>query len=164
MELKFWKNVHTTLCVICHVSCVTCHLSHVTCHVSHVTCHKIFVVQNFLLLFIYIIFFTLKQIRQSGRASWWRVCYPRGLSSFRCIRHLTLTQTHAHTHTHTHTHNKINNLKAQAHKHTQKTKTQILPLQSTEFWNMTGFEDLCGWAIQEELSCLLSYFCPLQKL
>ena len=37
--LKFWENVHPTLCVTCHVSCVTCHLSHVTCHMSPVTCH-----------------------------------------------------------------------------------------------------------------------------
>ena len=46
MELKFWENVHRTLCVTCHVShitchvpLVTCHLSHVTFRVSHVTCH-----------------------------------------------------------------------------------------------------------------------------
>ena len=29
-ELKFWENVHPTLCVMCHVSCVTCYLLRVT--------------------------------------------------------------------------------------------------------------------------------------
>jgi hypothetical protein len=37
--LKFWENVCSTLCVMCHVSRVTSHLSPVTCHLSHVTCH-----------------------------------------------------------------------------------------------------------------------------
>ena len=37
-ELKFWENVHPTLCVMCHVSCVTCHVSTVRCHLSPVTC------------------------------------------------------------------------------------------------------------------------------
>ena len=33
-ELKFWENVHPTLCVMCHVSCVMCHVSPVTFHLS----------------------------------------------------------------------------------------------------------------------------------
>ena len=43
-QLKFWENVHTTPCGMCHVSGVTCQVSPVTCHVSRVTCHmsKIF--------------------------------------------------------------------------------------------------------------------------
>ena len=31
-ELKFWENVHRTICVMCRVSCITCNLSPVTCH------------------------------------------------------------------------------------------------------------------------------------
>ena len=42
-------------CVMCHVSCVTCHVSHVMRHVSHV------------------------KKNNNGGASWWRVCYQRGL-------------------------------------------------------------------------------------
>ena len=38
-ELKFWENVHPTLCVMCHVSCVKCQVSSVTCHISGVACH-----------------------------------------------------------------------------------------------------------------------------
>ena len=30
-KLKFWENVSTTLCVMCHLSHVTCHLSGVMC-------------------------------------------------------------------------------------------------------------------------------------
>ena len=52
------------------MSRVTCHISRVTCHVSGVTCHF------FLFLFL-----------QSGGASWWRVCYQRGLLRlvFNCL-------------------------------------------------------------------------------
>ena len=46
----------------CHVSYFTGHVSCVTCHMSHVMCHFFHV---FLL--------------QSGEASWWRVCYQRGV-------------------------------------------------------------------------------------
>ena len=38
-ELKFWENVHPTLCVMFYVSRVTRHLSPVTCHRSFVPCH-----------------------------------------------------------------------------------------------------------------------------
>ena len=57
-ELKFWENVHPTLCVMCHVSCVMCHVSRVTCHVSPVTCHMskyfFFVIFFIILLFFFI--------------------------------------------------------------------------------------------------------------
>ena len=52
-ELKFWENDHPPPCV--------------TCHVSHVTCH----------IFIYFLFFIFGG--KSGGASWWSVCYQRGL-------------------------------------------------------------------------------------
>ena len=58
-ELKFWENIH-------HMSYVTCHMSHVTRHMSHVLCHV-----SLLLLFIF--------VGKSCGASWWRVCYQRGL-------------------------------------------------------------------------------------
>ena len=61
-ELKFLENVHPTLCVTCHMSRNTCHVSCVMCHKSHDT------------------FFFI------GGASWWRVCYQRGLP------HLVLEQ------------------------------------------------------------------------
>ena len=51
---------------MCHVSCVTCHVSGVRCHVSYVKCPFLFL----LFLFFY---------GQSVGASWWRVCYQRGL-------------------------------------------------------------------------------------
>ena len=35
-QLKFWENVLTTPCVMCHMSRVMCHVSRVTCHLSHV--------------------------------------------------------------------------------------------------------------------------------
>ena len=41
-ELKFLKNVHATLCVMCHVSSVTCHMSPVICHLSPVTWQHFF--------------------------------------------------------------------------------------------------------------------------
>ena len=37
-ELKFWENVHPTLCVMCYVSCVRCQVSGVRCQVSGVRC------------------------------------------------------------------------------------------------------------------------------
>ena len=60
-------------CITCHMSYVMCHVSRVTCHISCVTCHmsqkkkeknrkK-----------------KKKNLRKSGRASWLRVCYQRGL-------------------------------------------------------------------------------------
>ena len=42
----------------------TCHMSHITCHMSHV---------SFLFLFIIPFFW------QNGGATWWRVCYQKGL-------------------------------------------------------------------------------------
>ena len=54
-----------------HVSHVRCHMSHVTCQVSGVTCQVSPV--RYHILFFY--FFS----GQSGEASWWRVCYQRGL-------------------------------------------------------------------------------------
>ena len=65
------------------MSCVTCHVSHVTCHLSTVTCHMSHVKKKLLhvliYLYIYIYFFNVKKIGQSGGASRWRVCYQRGL-------------------------------------------------------------------------------------
>ena len=58
---------------MCHVSCVTCHVSRVTCHLSPVTCH--FFLKHFN-IYLYIYFFYFKK---NGGASWWRVCYQRGL-------------------------------------------------------------------------------------
>ena len=58
-------SAHRTLRVICHVSRVTCHVSHVTCHLSPVTCYLKKIINIIL--------------RQRGGASWWRVCYQRGL-------------------------------------------------------------------------------------
>ena len=74
-DLKFWENVHPTLCVLCHVSCVTCHVSRVTYHLSDV---KIFFLHFFFSSF-FSFFFHPKKIVQSGGPSWWRVCYQRGL-------------------------------------------------------------------------------------
>ena len=45
-KLKFWENVHNTLCVMCDVSRVTCHVSCVTCHMSPVTCKKKYIFLN----------------------------------------------------------------------------------------------------------------------
>ena len=53
----------------CHVSSVMCQVSHISCHMSGVTCHVSCVT------FLLYIFFC----GQSGGASWWRVCYQRGL-------------------------------------------------------------------------------------
>ena len=44
-------------------------MSRVRCHVSGVTCQVLHVI-----FFLYLFFFL-----QSGGASWWRVCYQRGL-------------------------------------------------------------------------------------
>ena len=70
-ELKFWENVHPTLCVMCHVSHVACHnsLLRVTCHLSH---------DIFLFLFLIYKKIILRNIGQSGGAGWWRVCYQWG--------------------------------------------------------------------------------------
>ena len=38
-DLKFWENIHNTLCVMCHISNVTCCMSLVKCHVSGVLWH-----------------------------------------------------------------------------------------------------------------------------
>ena len=60
---------HYVSCVMCHVSCVTCHVSRVTCHMS-----------KYIFFSLHFFFFlSLKQIKQSGGASRWRVCYQRGL-------------------------------------------------------------------------------------
>ena len=50
---------------MCNMSGVTCHMSGVRCHMTGVTCQVSGVTTFFFL--------------QSGRASWWRVCYQRGL-------------------------------------------------------------------------------------
>ena len=65
------------------MSHVTCHMSHVTYHVSGVAC------QVSCVKFLFYFFF----LGQSGEASWWRVCYQRGL--FRLVsrqrqRHIVL--------------------------------------------------------------------------
>ena len=62
-------------------------------------------------------------------------------------------------HKNTRAHNQINTNTLNTHKHTNTQKhkhTQTIPLQPTECWDMTGFEDSGGWPIQEGLSC----FCP----
>ena len=51
---------HYMSCVMCHVSCVTCQLSRVTCHMYF--------------------FSSVKKMGPSGGASWWKVCYQRGLT------------------------------------------------------------------------------------
>ena len=61
-----------------HVSHVPCHVSHVTCHLSRVTCP----LSHVSFLFYFFLFKKkniLKKIWQSCGASWWRVCYQRGL-------------------------------------------------------------------------------------
>ena len=58
-KLKFWKNVHLTPHVTCHMSHFMCHMTHVMCHISHVTCHLIF----------YIFFLLLKLLELVGRGS-----------------------------------------------------------------------------------------------
>ena len=68
-ELKFWENDQPTPCVTCHVSCVTCHVSNVTYHLPHVNRHLSPVTFHF---------FWGKKMKNGG-ASWWRVCYQRGL-------------------------------------------------------------------------------------
>ena len=86
--LKFWEDVHPTLCVTCHVSCVTCHMSPVTCHVSPVTCH-LSLVTWFFFFYIFLLekilfyhnFFYFKKNGKIGGATQWRVCYQRGLPS-----------------------------------------------------------------------------------
>ena len=56
-----------------------CHVSHVTCHVSRVTCQMSGVFFFFYIFYyIYINLFYKKNLQSDG-ASWWRVCYQRGL-------------------------------------------------------------------------------------
>ena len=86
-KLTFWENVHGTPCVMCHLQRVTCHLSLVTCHLLHFTCHL-----SYLTFFQYIFLFIKKKIWQICWASWWRVCYQRGLA--RLVIRVILT-THA---------------------------------------------------------------------
>ena len=62
-------------CVMCHESHVMCHQSCVTCHMSCVTCHMSTKNLKKLKKNIY----TSEIIGQSGGASWWMVCYQRGL-------------------------------------------------------------------------------------
>ena len=52
---------------MCHVSCVPCHVSCVNCHMSQV------------FWFLFILIEWKEKNRQSGRASWWRVCFQRGI-------------------------------------------------------------------------------------
>ena len=66
---QHYRDVHVSH-FTCHISCVTCLVSHVTCHMSRFTCR---VSHVFCLLFFS--FF----LKQSGGASWWRVCYQWGL-------------------------------------------------------------------------------------
>ena len=58
-----------------HMSGVTFHVSHVRCHMYHVACHMSCVMCH-LSLFL---FFLPLLFRQSGRTSWWRICYQWGL-------------------------------------------------------------------------------------
>jgi hypothetical protein len=73
-ELKFWENVHPTLCVTCHVSRVTCQMSPVKCH------------------FFFFFFCTLTKIGQSGGATRRRVCYQRGLPRLVYTRYTRFTR------------------------------------------------------------------------
>ena len=50
------------------MSRVMCHVSPVTCHLSPVTCH----------MFFCFLFYKKKMVKSAG-ASWWMVCYQRGL-------------------------------------------------------------------------------------
>ena len=62
----FIQSSFSSMFIPNYVSHVTCHLSPVKCHLSHVTCQmskKSYPLKN----------------GQSGVASWWRVCYQRGL-------------------------------------------------------------------------------------
>ena len=68
------------------VSVTLCHLSHVTCNMSPITCklsHDLFYnfsSSSYLNMIIKKIFqFNFFLIGQSCWASWWRVCYQRGL-------------------------------------------------------------------------------------
>ena len=74
LKLERLFTQHPMSHVRCYISCVTCHMSCVTCHVSHVTCHMSHV--TFYFIFIHNIFC----YGQSGEASWWMVCYQRGLA------------------------------------------------------------------------------------
>ena len=58
---------------ICHMSGVRCQVSGVRCQVSGIRCQA----SDF--FFFFLLFFLLFFIGQSGEASWWRVCYHRGL-------------------------------------------------------------------------------------
>ena len=83
-KLKFWENIHLTLCVMCHVSVVMCHVSLVMCHVSPVMCHVSPVTCHVSPITCHVSpvtcnFFILKNIGQIGGASQWRVCYQCGL-------------------------------------------------------------------------------------
>ena len=68
-ELKFWENFQPPPCFTCHVSHVMCPVSRVRCQVSH------------FYLFL-----------QSGGASWWRVCYQRGLPRLVCVSWMLAVQ------------------------------------------------------------------------
>ena len=62
-----------------------CSMSPVACHLSHVTCHIIFSFLIFSSSLNYKKIFKKKyyidfKIGQGGGASWWRVCYQRGLT------------------------------------------------------------------------------------
>ena len=61
-----WQLSH----VMYHVSHVRWQLSHVMCHVSHVNHNFFFELKKYI---------SGKKKLQSGGASWWRVCYQRGL-------------------------------------------------------------------------------------
>ena len=77
-ELKFWENVHPTICVMCLVSYLTCYGSHVMCHLSYVTCYM----SNFFFTFFLIKKKSQKnhkKMGQCGEASRWKVSYQRGL-------------------------------------------------------------------------------------
>ena len=78
-ELKFWENVHPPPSVTYPVSYVRCHVSGVPCQVSGVRCWS--VTNLFFLIFLLL-------FGQSCEASWWRVCYQRGLPVYIFIRHL----------------------------------------------------------------------------
>ena len=69
-SFPFWESAYPPKHVTCTVSRVTCHVSRVTCHLSPVI---------FLKHFLYFFYIILQNNWQSGGASWWTVCYQRGV-------------------------------------------------------------------------------------
>ena len=61
-----------------------CNMSHLTCHMSHVTGQMLLLfLSPIFCCLVFLVFFLNKTIKKkswpNGGASWWRVCYKRGL-------------------------------------------------------------------------------------